>query len=910
MARLTIPDEQTFATFTVVTSTTAFPITFSLFAKADLTVLVDDVALDQSAFTFAGTLLDGGGYDGGTVTLNVAVSSGTVRIERNVSPERTSNFAPASAVPVQSVDLALNRLTAQDQDHSRRLGEAETTLDDFSDDVTDTAAAAVAAEAARAAAVVAKVAAELAETNAETAETNAEAAAVLTAADRVQTGLDRVATAADVVDAETARDAAEVSKDEAETAAAAVASTHIFPGRFVVGILASEAAALPRVQRLTLYGANPSKFYTVKQMAWKDPGTTRFTVAIQEATDADGTGAADVCSYTLSSGADVWTGLREITLAEVSASGVTATLVIDFTDTAIMEVYGPTDAATFQRRRINPTCLDSGVAQSAALTLEVEAVVTPLLPTAMGQRKPFLDTHDATGTVMTAELMRAFVKNIHVYGPNRTSNIRISYMRLSEAATCFITLYDEDKGREIVQWNSGDIDTFANRSRYVMGDIARPNLQGYSGELVFLELDWSVLTGAIDGPFSNMTRGGIHPDCLHSFASCRWWAENPIWHDRVYIGPTRTYTTLAAALAAQTRPCHPYHSVLFVFDENTTDYVTTTTTTLPNFTGLQGPGMYAVAGLKNSSTASTNAVLDRNSSTHVFDLRITSDTGDGTPGSGQYCIHHDPVNNYIYGSDAGGQTWGVLGGMENVLLVGGVNNDAPLYGSGKNSGLIEVWDNVQDECLHPTRSTAPYFAHDTKPEASSGGIYAANSRHLLPATWIMRNCSSQAIGYAAVQLASLGSGAEVPFNLVLDNCDFNLITQTLSAGTVHAWQVSGVHDGAILLTGGTPPFPNMGKLRSVTNSTGSSIPAGRAVKYSGARTISLCGLGEKPDGWTVAAIANGAIGEINTAKSIATAYLDGATASTGAWGLDATGAIDYAAATKLGRTMNGVVTVW
>lgn len=130
MARLTIPDEQTFATFTVVTSTTAFPITFSLFAKADLTVLVDDVALDQSAFTFTGTQLDGGGYDGGTVTLNTAVDDVTVRIERNVAPARTSNFAPASTTPVGSVDQALNRVTAVQQDHARRIGDLE-------DDVAD-----------------------------------------------------------------------------------------------------------------------------------------------------------------------------------------------------------------------------------------------------------------------------------------------------------------------------------------------------------------------------------------------------------------------------------------------------------------------------------------------------------------------------------------------------------------------------------------------------------------------------------------------------------------------------------------------------------------------------------------------------------------------------------------------------
>lgn len=129
MARLTIPDEQTFATFTVVTSTTAFPITFSLFAKADLTVLVDGVALDQSAFSFSGTVLEGGGYDGGTVTLNAAVDDVTVRIERNVAPARTSNFAPASNTPVQTVDQALNRLTAVQQDQKRREEDNRAYLD-------------------------------------------------------------------------------------------------------------------------------------------------------------------------------------------------------------------------------------------------------------------------------------------------------------------------------------------------------------------------------------------------------------------------------------------------------------------------------------------------------------------------------------------------------------------------------------------------------------------------------------------------------------------------------------------------------------------------------------------------------------------------------------------------------------
>jgi hypothetical protein len=151
MARLTIPDEQTFATFTVTTSTTVFPITFSLFAKADLTVKVAGVALEQSAFTFTGTLLEGGGYDGGTVTLNTAVDDVTVRIERNVTPARTSNFAPASTTPVQSVDQALNRQMAISQDHKRRIDSTDAAVAAVATDAATASSAADRAEAAEAA---------------------------------------------------------------------------------------------------------------------------------------------------------------------------------------------------------------------------------------------------------------------------------------------------------------------------------------------------------------------------------------------------------------------------------------------------------------------------------------------------------------------------------------------------------------------------------------------------------------------------------------------------------------------------------------------------------------------------------------------------------------------------------------
>lgn len=114
-----------------------------------------------------------------------------------------------------------------------------------------------------------------------------------------------------------------------------------------------ELSAMPRVKSLRLYGADPSKFYSVKLLYWKDVGT-RFSIVIQEHDDVDGTNAVDICSYVLGSGADSWNSVREIALSEVSSSGVTGLVVIDFTDTATAMTINtvPSSAADYQRRAI------------------------------------------------------------------------------------------------------------------------------------------------------------------------------------------------------------------------------------------------------------------------------------------------------------------------------------------------------------------------------------------------------------------------------------------------------------------------------------------------------------------------------------------------------------------------------
>lgn len=116
MAQLTIPDEVTAATYTVVATQTVFPFSFAVFSKADLHFSVGGIELQQSDFTLSGTLLSGGGYQGGTVTLNVGVSATSCVLWRETGKSRTTNFTPASSVSVRDIDTALNRAMSISQD--------------------------------------------------------------------------------------------------------------------------------------------------------------------------------------------------------------------------------------------------------------------------------------------------------------------------------------------------------------------------------------------------------------------------------------------------------------------------------------------------------------------------------------------------------------------------------------------------------------------------------------------------------------------------------------------------------------------------------------------------------------------------------------------------------------------------
>lgn len=101
--------------------------------------------------------------------------------------------------------------------------------------------------------------------------------------------------------------------------------------------------------------------------------------------------------------------------------------------------------------------------------------------------------------------------------------------------------------------------------------------------------------------------------------------------------------------------------------------------------------------------------------------------------------------------------------------------------------------------------------------------------------------------------------------------------------------------------------PDAAPKRRMNNDTGSTIPKGRFVKFTGAGTVALCGDDEAFDGWTHRDILDGDDGFIIRTKTIADAYIEGASSGNGEWGISAGGLINYAATNVLGRTAGGLV---
>lgn len=121
MAHVTIPDQDSFVTYTSQTGTGPFTVPFAVFEKADITVLVDGEDVGQAGFSYTATSSTTGGYQTGTVTLSAAIVSKDVTIFRDINPKRTTDMG-VGPQNRDALNSAFDRVHALLQDSQRDVG--------------------------------------------------------------------------------------------------------------------------------------------------------------------------------------------------------------------------------------------------------------------------------------------------------------------------------------------------------------------------------------------------------------------------------------------------------------------------------------------------------------------------------------------------------------------------------------------------------------------------------------------------------------------------------------------------------------------------------------------------------------------------------------------------------------------
>jgi hypothetical protein len=106
------------------TPQSVFPFAFPFWESADILVYNDGTLIDAANYTVVGLAIQSseaveGGYGSGTVTLDVAVSSCTITIDRQVVGDRETQFSRSTPLDMRALNGDLNRVTARQQDLDR-----------------------------------------------------------------------------------------------------------------------------------------------------------------------------------------------------------------------------------------------------------------------------------------------------------------------------------------------------------------------------------------------------------------------------------------------------------------------------------------------------------------------------------------------------------------------------------------------------------------------------------------------------------------------------------------------------------------------------------------------------------------------------------------------------------------------
>ncbi len=545
---------------------------------------------------------------------------------------------------------------------------------------------------------------------------------------------------------------------------------------FMAGVL----AALRSVRRLSLYGANPAKFYSVRYFFRNDVGT-RFNFTVEQSNDAAGTGATDVAAFS-SSGVN-YTGQVEFTLAQMGSSGITGTLVVDFTGAAATwAVYRGSGGATYSNLAIRPSALVTSTAATTAATTATNTAVTTALALIPGRNLPF-------GDDLSNDFLRRFIKSIHVYGAD-TSHVYILKQVEITLIRRTVLLHDLTTGTDVCHWRvTSTVTDYTTQPRYVQ--LVQGSLGTYTGVYAVVEFDW---TQAVTGTYNYTTavQSGVHLSRLRSDEMLVDYLDRDQWHEVIKVGAGQTYTTLRGAVESLydsvsvttcARACYDHQILIDIVDAGEFN---ATLLVIPPYVGVRGQGVDKTFIRKESDA--TDAMLEVHLETKFLDLTIHSDTGDGGSWLGEYCLHSDDFNRVSKPTTPNRR---LRQSFKRMKLHGGGNQNAWLFGCGVSSGQHIRFEDVNASHDIMTSSIAAFGFHNTAITASAR-----------PALVEMSGCKSSDVLGTGALLLSLGGGNKCRLTLV--GCDLGLIAQGVTGAVAdkaldrYEWEIGGVYDGPVV----------------------------------------------------------------------------------------------------------------
>lgn len=266
--------------------------------------------------------------------------------------------------------------------------------------------------------------------------------------------------------------------------------------------------ALRYVSKLRLFGADPSKFYSARYFSKNDIGT-RFSFTVTQSDDLIGTNAVDVCSF-FNSGVD-YTVLTEFSLAEVSSSGITGTLVVDFaTAPSVFAMYRGSGSASFSNTAIRPDALVTSTAETAYLTDTVNALLTPAA-------KALIAAHDVFLPTATDTYIQPIVANIYIEGGDAGERYCLNYEAQDLGGgngrvrfTVYDTIAEIDVCTRVVSGTKADLVATAVKTLVLFQD----DMAGYTGITATVWVNWANITtwpGGITS-YTTMAQTGLRAD--------------------------------------------------------------------------------------------------------------------------------------------------------------------------------------------------------------------------------------------------------------------------------------------------------------------------------------------------------------------------------------------------------------